>query len=175
MPAKTQFSEITLKIYLSKRENAFEKLNHISFVSWAVTENPNFRDFVISLARKKTEHLNLGCLLLFANWAERLNYVPQNWGTSKNFQKKWTLNQKLSFWIHQKSELLIAVSEKIRADRPLFQRWFLALKKFVFSAVQSSVSAVHRFSGNEQRWNRPEIILNQSWSALNVSETSTRE
>ena len=33
MPAKTEFSEITLKIYLTKRENAFEKLDHISFVS----------------------------------------------------------------------------------------------------------------------------------------------
>ena len=54
------------------------------------------------------------------------------------------------------------------------QRWFLALKICVFSAVQSWISAVQRFSGNEQRWNRPESILTQSWSALNVSETSTR-
>ena len=30
MPAKTQFSEITLKIYLSKRKNASENLNHIN-------------------------------------------------------------------------------------------------------------------------------------------------
>ena len=29
----------------------FEKLNHISFVFWAVTEDPNFRVFVIFLAR----------------------------------------------------------------------------------------------------------------------------
>ena len=43
--------------------------------------------------------------------------------------------------------------------------WFLALRIFVFSAVQ-------RFSGNEQRWNRPENFLDQSWSALNVFETS---
>ena len=33
MPAKTQFSEITLKSYLTKRKNGFEKLNHISFVT----------------------------------------------------------------------------------------------------------------------------------------------
>ena len=45
---------------------------------------------------------------------------------------------------------------------------------FCFSAVQSWISAFQRFSGNEQRWNRPESFLNQSWSALNVSETSTR-
>ena len=85
-----------------------------------------------------------------------------------------------------------AVSEKISAETALFQHWFLALKIFVFSSdseqfqvcfsavhylkisVQSWISAVQRFSGNEQRWNRPEIVLNQSWSALNVSETSTR-
>ena len=36
------------------------------------------------------------------------------------------------------------------------------------------ISGVQRLSGNEQYWKRPEIILNQSWSALNVSETSTR-
>ena len=84
------------------------------------------------------------------------------------------MNQKLSFWIIQNSELLSAVSEEISAETTLFQRWFLALKLSVFSAVQSWISAVQRFSGNEQRWNRPESILNQSWSALNVSETSTR-
>ena len=55
------------------------------------------------------------------------------------------------------------------------QRWFLALKISVFSAVQSWISAVQRFSGNQHRWNRPESILNQNWSALNVSETSTRD
>ena len=49
------------------------------------------------------------------------------------------------------------------------------LQNFGFSALfQSWISAVQRFWGNEQRWNRPESILNQSWSALNVSETSTR-
>ena len=61
MPTKTQFSEIILKIYLTKRENAFEKLNHISFVTWAVTENPNFRVCVKVLARKKIDNLNFGC------------------------------------------------------------------------------------------------------------------
>ena len=107
----------------------------------------------------------------------------------KILKKKWNMNQKFSFWIRQKSALFIAVSEetnavqpwisavseKISTDTALFQRWFWALKIFVFSAVQSWFSAVQRFSGNEQRWNRPEIILNQSWSALNVSETSTRD
>ena len=92
IPARTQFSEIILKIYLTKRKNAFEKLNHINFVTWAVTENPNFRVLVISLAFKKIELLNYGSELLFANCAEVVNYVPQNWGTSKNFEKvgKWS-------------------------------------------------------------------------------------
>ena len=31
----------------TERENAFEKLNHISFLTWAVTENPNFWIFYI--------------------------------------------------------------------------------------------------------------------------------
>ena len=51
---------MNLKIYLTKRKNAFEKLNHVNFVAWAVTENPNFRVLVVSLARKKIEHLNFG-------------------------------------------------------------------------------------------------------------------
>ena len=33
MPAKAQFFEIILKIYLTKRKNAFEKLNHINFAT----------------------------------------------------------------------------------------------------------------------------------------------
>ena len=33
IPAKTLFSEIILKIYLTKQKNAFEKLNHINFVT----------------------------------------------------------------------------------------------------------------------------------------------
>ena len=82
-------------------------------------------------------------------------------------QEWWELFKKASVGIS-------SVSEKISAETALIQRWFLALKISVFSAVQSWISAVQRFSGNEQRWNRPESILNQSWSARNVSETSTR-
>ena len=114
--------------------------------------------------------------------ASKLRYLDKFW-------KKCKINQKFSFWIIQKSALfsalseeisavqlwISAVSEKISAETALFQRWFLALKISVFSAVQSWISAVQRFSGNEQRWSRPESILNQSWSALNVSETSTRD
>ena len=97
-------------------------------------------------------------------------------------KKSWKVNETLSFWIRQKTALFQRKSALFSTESALFQkksalkqRWFLALKFFVFSAVQSWTSAVHRFSGNEQRWNRPEVILNQSWSTLNVSETSTRE
>ena len=75
----------------------------------------------------------------------------------------------------RKSALFSSESALFQSWTALFQRWFLALKISVFSAVQSWISAVQRFSGNEQRWNRPESILKQSWSALNVSETSTRD
>ena len=63
----------------------------------------------------------------------------------------------------RKSALFSSESALFQRESALFQRWFLALKICVFSAVQSWISAVQRFSGNEQRWNRPEIILNQSW------------
>ena len=88
----------------------------------------------------------------------------------QNFRKigKWTkschsqsVKKQLCSWLFQRKLTLF------QRKSALFQGWILALKIFVFSAVQ-------RFSGNEQRWNRPEIVLNQSWSALNVSETSTR-
>ena len=61
MPAKIQFFEIILRTYLSERKNALEKLNHTSFVTWAVTENPKFRVCVESVSRKKIEHLKFGC------------------------------------------------------------------------------------------------------------------
>ena len=55
IPAKTQFFEY----HSTKRENNFQNLNYISFVTWAVTENSNFRLFGRSLAREKIEQPNL--------------------------------------------------------------------------------------------------------------------
>ena len=83
-------------------------------------------------------------------------------------------NQRCSSLFQGKSALFSPESALFHRKLALIQRWFLALKIFVFSAVQSWISAVKRFSGNEQRWNRPEIILNQSWSALKIYVTSTR-
>ena len=128
--------------------------------------------------------VNICFSLLVVKWAENKNNVPRNWGTSKNFEWSEKLtnichselfkNQRCPALFQRKSALSSAVSEEISAETALFQRWFWALKISVFSAVQSWISAVQRFSGDEQRWNRPESILNQSWLALNVSETSTR-
>ena len=98
----------------------------------------------------------------------------QSWNSTDSELIFLLQNFAFSALFQRKSALFSFVSEKISAETALIQRWFLALKICVFSAVQSWISAVQRFSGNEQRWNRPEIILNQSWSALNVSETSTR-
>ena len=92
----------------------------------------------------KIEQLKFCCSLVIASWAENLNYVPQNWGTSKNFEKLKN------------------------------QPWIVILNPLKISGVQSWISAVQSFSGNEQCWSRLEIILNQSWPALNVSETLTR-
>ena len=88
MPTKTHFFGINLKIHPTKQENAFENMNYISFITWTVTENPNFRIFVEPLAREKIEQLNFGCKLLFPYWAVYLNNAPQNWGNSKNWKKK---------------------------------------------------------------------------------------
>ena len=90
------------------------------------------------------------------------------------FQRKSALFSSESALFQRKSALFSSESALFQRKSALFQRWFLALKISVFSAVQSWIRAVQRFSGNEQRWNRRESILNQSWSALNVSETSTR-
>ena len=95
-----------------------------------------------------------------------------NW--TKNCHSEAVKNQHCSSLFQRKSALFSPESALFQRKSALKQRWILALKIFVFSAIQSWISAVQRFSGNEQRWNRPEIVLSQSWSALNVSETSTR-
>ena len=136
----------------------------ICFVTWAVRKNqPLYSSVCYSSGLQKSQQQFFCCSPLVANWAESLYFVPQKWGTSENFEKR---SRKLSLWIRQKSALFSSFRRN--------QRWFLALKIFVFSVLQSWISAVQRFSCDEQRWNRPENILNQSWSALNVFEASTR-
>ena len=52
---RLKFLGIILEFHPYERKNVFEKLNHICFVTWAVTVNPNIRVCVISLACTKME------------------------------------------------------------------------------------------------------------------------
>ena len=106
-------------------------------------------------------------------------FLLWNFGVSALFRRKSALFQRKSalkqLWFsadfllwkfpaselfQRKSALFSSESALFQRKSALFQRWFLALKISVFSAVQSWISAVQRFSGNEQHWNRPEGILN---------------
>ena len=40
MTAKTAFFEIILNVHATRRENADENWNHISFITWPVSKNP---------------------------------------------------------------------------------------------------------------------------------------
>ena len=104
-----------------------------------------------------------------------VGWKPKFW-TSKFtyfevFRRNWKLNWKIAFWIRKKSVLFTAIWEKISA----VQSWFCALEIFVSSADHILISAVNGFSGHEQRWLITETFLNQTSSALKVSETSTRD
>ena len=87
--------------------------------------------------------------ILYANWAENQKYMLQNWDTFKTSEKisSTKSNQKFPFWIRQTS----ASSALFQRKSASKQRWFLAVKIFVFSAAQ-------RFLGNEQRCVRTEIF-----------------
>ena len=80
---------------------------------------------------------------------------------SELFQRKSALFSSQSALFHKKSALI--------------QRRFRALKNGVFSAVQSSNSAVRRLSGNEQRSIGTETFLNQSWFGLPLQPETVRE
>ena len=149
-------------------KNCFRRLQWVSalFQGKSALKQHWFRaDFPCSgfLVFQRCVRENQRCSALF----KRKSALKQLWFSADFFA--------LKIWCFS------AVSEKISAVQLWFscfrknQRWFLALKISVLSAVQSWIRAVQRFSGNKQHWNRPESILNQSWSALNVSETSTRE
>ena len=63
-----------------------------------------------------------------------------------------------------------SVSDKIRADSAPIS----SSKIWGFQRCSELNQGVQRFSGNEQRWIRTEAFLNQSWSALICSGTSSR-
>ena len=73
--------EILLKVYPTKRENAVENLNHISFFVWAVTNNTKIRVLVMSLLCKKIEQLKF-CFPRLKISHSKLRYFEK-------FGKKW--------------------------------------------------------------------------------------
>ena len=63
-----KFSAKILKVHSTKRENASENLNHISFLTWVARKNPKKWVLVISLVHKKAEQEKLlYCSLLFSH------------------------------------------------------------------------------------------------------------
>ena len=117
IPAKTQFSEIILKIYLTNRKNAFEKVNHINFVTWAVTQNPNFQVLFNLWPVRRLNTLILA-VNFFSQIGLRFWIMCLKTEVLPKISKKWKMNQKSLFWIRQKSALFIAVSEEIRTVQP---------------------------------------------------------
>ena len=70
-----------------------EKLNQISFVTWAVTITQNFE---ILLYLRPVEKLNI-CIFAFQFFSQtelKMRIVPQSWDTSTNFEKKIKLTKK---------------------------------------------------------------------------------
>ena len=92
----------------------------------------------------------------------------------RDVQRCFKENQDWLELFQKTSAVLRSVWEKISTETDLVQRWFRALKFGGFSAVQSRIRSVQRFSGNELRWIRTETFLNQSWSVLIYYGKSTR-
>ena len=89
---KTRVFATILKIHPYKRKIVFEKLNHVCFVTWAVTNNPKIQVWGKSLACTNMEQVNFCCSLLVI-CAENQNYVTGNWGISKNLEKSKKKNK----------------------------------------------------------------------------------
>ena len=93
----------------------------------------------------------------------------------------------MSFWIRQKIVLFQRKSALFSSESVLFQKksmmnqrcsaLILSSEKFSFRGCselnQRCSEFFKQWTALKQTWNY-DIILNQSWSALNVSETSTR-
>ena len=100
------FSKVTAKIFSSWKKY-FRKFEPNQFCYLSSNKSPIIWDFVISLARKKIEHLNFCCPLLFTKWAEDQIYVLRNGGISKQLKKN---NRKFSISMRQKSALFLRKS-----------------------------------------------------------------
>ena len=153
MAAKTTVSEIISSDHATKREHADEYLNHITFVTWALSKNPKLKFCYIFGLRK--------------NWTTKLLFIPSfhqlgrklEFGASKYRKVLWNVSKKMK--IEQKN--VIVNPRKISAVQSCsggnqrwnsaVKRWFCCSEKF---AVQSWINAVQSFSGNVERWIRTE-------------------
>ena len=97
--------------------------------------------------------------------------MPRNWGATKNFEKKWKMDRKLTIWIRQKSELNSSVSEKISAETALFKS-YSQLWKFSFSALFRTESSLfsHFQVMNSTEWELKcfWITADQRWLSLRL-------
>ena len=126
--------EIVLKVLPTKRKDALEKLNHISFFTWAVTENTNFWVFLIYLECKNIEQLNffghfvsqigLKIWKICIKTKVLLKILKKNWLIDQNSVK----NQRLSDLFQNKSALFSSESavfqRQISAETGLFSADF---------------------------------------------------
>ena len=99
---KLDFFENILKIDRTKRENAFEKLNHISFVTWAVTQNTNFWVLLLFWPVKKLNN-NIFDVDFFSQIGRKIRIICLEIEGLLNTSKK--CNDIFPFWIDQKSAL----------------------------------------------------------------------
>ena len=77
MIEQLEFFEKVFRVHPTKRENAFGKLNHVSFVTRAVTGYTNFQVVFVNFAKKRIGKPNFHCPLLSKSWVENVNYVPR--------------------------------------------------------------------------------------------------
>ena len=153
--------ELIWKVHPTKRENPFQNLDHISFVTWGATETQFFEfliyiwpvwrlinwNFVVKLSQSgpKIKILCVGIEVFLKKFRKKIQKLTENCHSQcVEDQRYFRGNQRWNGAV---------------------QHWFLAVKFFVFSAVQ-------RFSPNEQHWIRTEIFMNHSWSALTLCQTS---
>ena len=158
--AKTRFLKIISRIHETKRENVFEKLNHISFNTWALTETQIFMFFSVGPQEDwTTKFLSFTCFCKvgwrFELCASKLKYLT-------NFRKK----------LKTYRAIVILNLSKISAVELLFrgnQRCW-ALNQHCLRETQRCSALIlgsenfrfQRFSELKQTWNYSESELRMS-------------
>ena len=175
MPAKTHFFEIILKVHWTKRENAFENLNYISFATWAVTENPNIRVYMWPVGRLNSYiyvvHFFSQIGLMIWVMCFEIEVSLKNGKINQNCHSESIKNQRCSVLFQRKSALFSSKPLLVQRKSALI----LSSENFCFQRCAELNQRCSEILGNEQCWNRPGILLNQSWSALKFFKTSTWE